>query len=218
MAAPHWKADPRHGTYDAIRTQIVQAAQRLLIVEARPRLHMGEVAEVSGLSRATIYRYFGDKEELVAAVYVSSVESLAEEFRRAIRRFDDPAEQLVEGLLTMVAYVRGHSTIRSEFMPGAHDERMRDMSLRSRGEMARALVKPILDVLPLEFEDDEHERRVALWLRSILISLAVGALSEIDSEDETRRLLRQFVVPSLALAAGGERRVPRRGAARKRPR
>lgn len=218
LAAPHWKADPRHGTYDAIRAQIVEAAQRLLIAEARPRLHMGEVAEVSGLSRATIYRYFGDKEELVAAVYVASVESLAEEFRGAIRRFDDPAEQLVEGLLTMVAYVRGHSTIRSEFAPGAHDERMRDMSLRSRGEMARALVRPILDVLPLEFDDDEHERRVALWLRSVLISLVVGALSEIDSEDETRSLLRQFVVPSLALPDGGGRRMSRRGAARKKSR
>ena len=205
MAAPHWKADPRHGTYDAIRTQIVQAALRLLITEGRTRLHMGEVAEVSGLSRATIYRYFGDKEELVAAVYVLCVESLAEEFRHAIRRFDDPAEQLVEGLLTMVAYVRGHSTIRSEFAPGAHDERMRDMSLRSRGEMARALVKPILDVLPLAFENEEHERRVALWLRSILISLVVGALSEIDSEEETRRLLRQFVVPSLGLGGAGSR-------------
>ena len=215
MAAPHWKADPRHGTYDAIRTQIVQAALRLLITDGRTRLHMGEVAEVSGLSRATIYRYFGAKEELVAAVYVLCVELLAEEFRRTIRRFDDPAEQLVEGLLTMVAYVRGHSTIRSEFAPGAHDERMRDMSLRSRGEMARALVKPILDVLPLEFEDDEHERRVALWLRSILISLVVGALSEIDSEQETRRLLRQCVVPSLGLGVGGTAGVGRKHPSRK---
>lgn len=203
MAAPHWKADPRQLSYDAIRSQIVQAAQHLLIAQARPRLHMGEVAEVCGLSRATLYRYFGDKEDLVAAVYVRCVESLAEELRGEIRRFDDPGEQLVEGLLTMVAYVRGHSTIRSEFAPGAHDERMRDMSLRSRGEMARALVKPILDVLPLAFDDEDHERRTALWLRSILISLVVGALSEIESVEETRRLLHQFVVPSLGLGARG---------------
>ncbi|MBY0398729.1 TetR/AcrR family transcriptional regulator [Myxococcota bacterium] len=203
MAAPHWKADPSQETYDGIRTQIVRAALELMITERRTRLHMGELARACGLSRATLYRYFGDKEELVAAVYVMCVESLAEEFRREIRRFDDPAEQLVEGLMTMVAYVRGHSTIVSEFAPGAHDERMRDMSLRSRGEMARALVKPILDVLPLAFDDEDHERRAALWLRGVLISLVVGALSEIDSPDETRRLLRQFVVPSLGLASSG---------------
>jgi AcrR family transcriptional regulator len=205
MLAPHWKADPRHESYDAIRMQIVRAAHQLLIAERRPRLHMGELAEVCGLSRATLYRYFGDKEELVAAVYVLCVESLAEEFRGEIRRFDDPAEQLVEGLMTMVAYVRGHTTIVSEFAPGAHDERMRDMSLRSRGEMARALVRPILDVLPLAFESEDHERRAALWLRAILISLVVGALSEIDSPDETRRLLHQFVVPSLGLPPGRAR-------------
>lgn len=207
MAAPHWKADPSQETYDGIRTELVRSAHELLIRERRARLHMGELARKCGLSRATLYRYFGDKEELVAAVYVMCVESLAEEFRREIRRFDDPAEQLVEGLMTMVAYVRGHSTIVSEFAPGAHDERMRDMSLRSRGEMARALVKPILDVLPLAFEDVDQERRAALWLRGILISMVVGALSEIDSPEEMRRLLRQFVVPSLGLPAG---RGPRR--------
>lgn len=101
MAAPHWKADPSQQTYDGIRTQIVRAALELLITEGRARLHMGELARACGLSRATIYRYFGDKEELVAAVYVMCVESLADEFRREIRRFDDPAEQLVEGLMTM---------------------------------------------------------------------------------------------------------------------
>lgn len=219
LPAPRWKADPNHETYDEIRARIVGAALRILITEGKPHLHMGELAAASGLARATLYRYFGDKEELVAAVYVRCVESLAEEFRREIRRFDDPAEQLVEGLLTMVAYVRGHSTVRSEFAPGAHDERMRAMSLRSRGEMARALVKPILDVLPLRFDDEDHERRVALWLRGILISLVVGALSEIESVEETRTILRQFVVPSLGLVAQaqGSRSKAARRAGRRRP-
>ena len=76
-------------------------------------------------------------------------------------------------------------------------------------------MKPILDVLPLAFEDDEHERRVALWLRAILLFLVGGALSEIDSVDETRGLLRQFVVPSLEWAVGGAQQIARRGSARK---
>ena len=156
MAAPHWKADPRHGTYDAIRTQIVQAALRLLITDGRTRLHMGEVAVVSGLSRATIYRYFGDKEELVAAVYVLCVESLAEEFRHAIRRFDDPVEQLVEGLLTMVAYVRGHSTIRSQFAPGALTTRFQNASTLTQGRLTPL---PDIDEVPGDRSCCRHGRR-----------------------------------------------------------
>ena len=136
MAGPHWKSDPRHGTYDAIRTQIVQAAQRLLIAEARPRLQMGEG-------------------------------------RRGLRPL-------------------------------------------SRHELPRALVKPILDVLPLAFEDDEHERRVASRSgcgRSFSFWSGERS-SEIDSVDETRGLLRPFVVPSLEWAVGGAQQIARRGSAR----
>ena len=107
MAAPHWKSDPRHGDLRRDRTQIAQAAQRLLIAEARPRLQMGEV-------------------------------------RRGLRPL-------------------------------------------SRHDLPRA----------------------------ILLFLVGGALSEIDSEDETRGLLRQFVVPSLEWAVGGAQQIARRGSARK---
>jgi AcrR family transcriptional regulator len=202
MAAPDWRADPEHEAYDGIRSKIIAAAGELLMVEGRPGLHMHEVARVSGYCRATIYRYFGSKDELVGAAYVAGVESLAGSFREQIRRYDDPGEQLVEGMLTLVAYVRGHSEIRGEFVPGAHAERMRGMSDRARGEMARALVGPILEVLPLAFENDEEERRVALWLRAIVLSLVAGALSELGSPDDARVILRRFVVPSLGLGGG----------------
>ncbi len=68
--------------------------------------------------------------------------------------------------------------------------------------MARALVRLILEVVPLAFEDEEQERRVALWLRAIVLSLVAGALSELGSEDEERAMLQSFVVPSLGLGGG----------------
>ena len=202
MAALDWRADPRHEAYDGIRANIIAGAWELLRVEGRTSLNMGEVAQVSGYCRATIYRYFASKDELLGAAYVASVESLAGSFREEIRRYDDPGEQLVEGLLALVAYVRGHSEIRGDFAPGAHAERMQGMSVRARGEMARALVRPILEVVALEFEDDDEERRVALWLRAIVLSLVGGALSELGSVDEERAMLESFVVPSLALGPG----------------
>jgi AcrR family transcriptional regulator len=199
MAAPDWRADPQGEAYDGIRANIIAAAWELLRVEGRTSLHMGEVARVSGYCRATIYRYFASKDELVGAAYVAAVESLAGSFREQVRRYDDPGEQLVEGLLALVAYVRGHSEIRGDFAPGAHAERMRGMSERARGEMARALVRPILEVVALEFEDEDEERRVALWLRALVLSLVGGALSELGSVDEERTMLESFVVPSLGL-------------------
>ncbi len=203
MAALDWRADPEHEAYDGIRAEIIAAAGELLMIEDRPGIHVGEVAQLSGYCRSTIYRYFASKDELVGAAYVAGVETLAGSFREEIcRRYDDPGQQLVEGLLALVAYVRGRSEIRGEFAPGVHAERMRGMSDRARGEMARALVRPILEVVPLAFEDEEQERRVALWLRAIVLSLVAGALSELGSEDEERAMLQSFVVPSLGLGGG----------------
>lgn len=199
MVAQAWRADPEHEDFAGIRARIVAAAWQLLKREGRTRLDMGEVAERAGYCRATLYRYFTSKEELVAAAYVAAVERLAARFRAVIRRYDDPAEQLVEGLLTVVAYVRGRSEIRGDFAPGAHDERMRGMSPYARGEMARALVRPILEVVPLGLEDEAEERRVAVWLRAIVLSMVHGPLSELGSDEEERAMLWRFVVPSLGL-------------------
>jgi len=199
MVAQAWRADPEHQDFADIRARIVAAAWQLLKREGRTRLDMAEVAERAGYCRATLYRYFTSKEELVGAAYVAAVERLAVRFRAVIRRYDDPAEQLVEGLLTVVAYVRGRSEIRGDFAPGAHTERMRGMSPYARGEMARALVRPILEVVPLELEDEAEERRVAVWLRAMVLSMVHGGLSELDSDEEERALLWRFVVPSLGL-------------------
>jgi hypothetical protein len=78
---------------------------------------------------------------------------------------------------------------------------MHGMSDLARGEMAHALVSPILEVLPLEFESEEEERRVTRWLRAIVLSLLAGALSEIGSEEEERAMLYRFVAPSLGLGS-----------------
>jgi len=212
MAAQAWRADPEHEDFADIRASIVDAAWQLVKREGRTRFDMGEVARRAGYSRATLYRYFASKEELVGEAYVAAVERLAKRFRAKIRRYDDPAEQLVEGLLAVVSYVRGRSQIRGDFAPEAHAERMRGRSPYARAEMARALVRPILEVVPLGLEDEAEEQRVAVWLRAIVLSMISGGLSELGSGDEERDMLWRFVVPALGFkCAPGERAELRRG-------
>jgi AcrR family transcriptional regulator len=70
------ESEPRAGKRraDAERnlSRIIEAATSLLAVN--PRASMAEIAEASGLVRATLYRHFPTREELLQAIYSAALE------------------------------------------------------------------------------------------------------------------------------------------------
>lgn len=66
-----------HG--DSTLNRLIDAALELFIQQGVKRTGLTEVAHQAGLTRVTVYRYFGDKRGLVAAV----CERLVESFQRA---------------------------------------------------------------------------------------------------------------------------------------
>ncbi len=58
------------------RQRILLAARDLLVARGVRRVSMDEVAEAAGVTRVTVYRYFGDRESLVRAAFLHLAESL----------------------------------------------------------------------------------------------------------------------------------------------
>ncbi len=58
------------------RDRILQAAIALFVEQGIRKVSMDEVAARSGVSRVTLYRYFGDREALVRAAFFAPMESL----------------------------------------------------------------------------------------------------------------------------------------------
>jgi AcrR family transcriptional regulator len=63
----------------ARRAQIVEAAEELFRGRDPATVRFDEVARAAGVSRSLVYAYFGDRGELVAAVYLHSVGELDQE-------------------------------------------------------------------------------------------------------------------------------------------
>ena len=57
-----WRADPSTDGYDAVRARVVEAAERWVERHGINRVRIEEIAEEAGCSRATIYRYFADRD------------------------------------------------------------------------------------------------------------------------------------------------------------
>ena len=79
---------------DAVRNEerIVEAALRLLAVE--PYAGMDEIARAGGVGRATLYRHFSTREELVEALRARAGHETAKAMRRSRLREGSAAEAL----------------------------------------------------------------------------------------------------------------------------
>ncbi len=73
---------------DATRDRIALAALELFLTQGVKRTNLAEVAFAAGVTRVTVYRYFGDKRGLVRAVCMR----IAGIFQRAARR--GPADSI----------------------------------------------------------------------------------------------------------------------------
>ena len=75
-------ARPRAATYDDQRAQILACAAQVFSARGYTAATMNEVAAASGVSKATLYHYFGDKRALleqIASDHVARLEALVAE-------------------------------------------------------------------------------------------------------------------------------------------
>jgi AcrR family transcriptional regulator len=70
--APESRAVKRRADAERNLGRIIEAATGLLAVN--PRASMADIAEASGLVRATLYRHFPTREELLQAIYSAALE------------------------------------------------------------------------------------------------------------------------------------------------
>ena len=69
-------ARPRAATYEAHRDKILAAAAHLFAVKGYTAASMAEIASDSGVSKAGLYHYFGDKQSILEEIALSHVQWL----------------------------------------------------------------------------------------------------------------------------------------------
>ena len=74
------------------RKNIAEAAQRLFAAKGIESTSMNEIAKESGYSKATLYVYYKDKEELVGVLVLESMQKLYDYLSRALEDVGDVSE------------------------------------------------------------------------------------------------------------------------------
>ncbi|MFL6085938.1 MAG: TetR/AcrR family transcriptional regulator [Mycobacterium sp.] len=173
--------------------RILDAAGELFAQQEAATVGMNEIASAAGCSRATLYRYFENRDALYTAYVHREAYRLYREMTDQINSVVDPRDRLIEGMMASMRNVRQSPALASWF---ATTQRPIGAEMAEQSEVIKALTEAF--VISLGPDDPELMAHRARWLVRVMTSLF---LFPGHDEDDERAMLEEFVVP-IVLPAG----------------
>ena len=167
--------------------RILDAAGELFAQKEAAAVGMHEIASTAGCSRATLYRYFENREALYTAYVHRESYRLYREMTEQINSVVDPRERLIEGILASLRNVRESPALASWF---ATSQRPIGAEMAEQSEVIKALTEAF--VVSLAPDDADVVAHRARWLVRVMTSLF---LFPGHDDDDERAMLEEFVVP-----------------------
>jgi AcrR family transcriptional regulator len=182
MPANDWLAERRT---EVAADRILDAAEQLFTRHDPGSVGMNEIAKAAGCSRATLYRYFENREALRIAYVARETHRLSESID--VDDIEDPRERLVTGILTTLRLVRESPALSAWF---ATTSGPLGAELAEQSDVITGLAAAFVTSL-----GDDHPANVAgrgRWLVRAITSLLI--FPGRDEADE-RAMLTEFVAP-----------------------
>lgn len=185
--ANDWLASRRN---EVAADRILDAAGGLFAEADAAGVGMHEIARAAGCSRATLYRYFENREALHTAYAHREAYALYHRMIENITGIDDPQERLLAGITTSLALVRQSPALASWF---ATTQAPIGGEIAEQSEVINAMTSAFLISLSPDVPGVVERR--ARWLVRVLTSLLI--FPGRDEADE-RAMLEEFLVPIVA--------------------
>jgi AcrR family transcriptional regulator len=159
-----------------------------------------DVAQAAGVSRATLYRHFKSRDELLLAVIVREAARLAAEAEILLRRFDDVGSWIVEGMLLCLREIPRRPLLAALFAPEEVGSASRLVLTSERLlEIGADILRPMFEPARrrgLLRESVEIEALIE-WVLRILMSFLTVPSHRARTDAELRQLLRVMILPAV---------------------
>jgi AcrR family transcriptional regulator len=175
--------------------RILDAAGELFAGHGVAGIGMNEIARAAGCSRATLYRYFENREALHRAYVHREARAVHRTLAASLIGISDPQARLLAGLTGALELVRENPALASWFADTPLGAEMAEQS-----QVIQTLTAGFLQSL----NDSDDLARRARWLIRVLTSLLISPGRDADDE---RAMLEDFVVPMMAPANAAPRLV-----------
>ncbi|MBJ7457716.1 MAG: TetR/AcrR family transcriptional regulator [Thermoleophilaceae bacterium] len=187
---------------DPIAQKIIDATlEEVGIVGAR-RARLTDISKRAGVSQATLFRRFANKDALFEAVVVNEVQQFVTALQLALEPYAEFPDRVAEGFAFSFDHVRGHEALRRVF------ETEPDEVVRRLTTGGRYAIETSRDLLTLMVQSnaarDRPELRDEAWLRvrmeivvRLFWSLLLTPEGAIDtsSNEATKEFARAHILP-----------------------
>ena len=183
-----------------VRERLLDAAEACLKQFGPQKTSMEDVARAAGMSRATVYRYFENRDALLLGVASRQAASLATEAIGFLGQFDNIGDWLVEGLLYTLREIPKRPVFAS-LVTSLDSSSASNLLLGSTG-----LIQIGVNVLHPMFanakqqgllRDDVDIDMLIEWLLRVLWTYLNAPSQVATDEDGMRTLFRMMLIPAV---------------------
>ncbi|MGH9138050.1 MAG: TetR/AcrR family transcriptional regulator [Acidimicrobiales bacterium] len=185
---------------DEVREAVLDAAETCFRRYGIAQTTIDDVVREAKVSRPTLYRHAGGKEELLAAIALRELDRFLADLARAASRRDDVAEILVDATLLAVKKARAHELFALMLAPdsrayAAHV--MHDLGPTVRERLA-GYVEPLLDAARAEgiLRPGLTTHDAVEWLGRVIASLIFMPEPWPRTNADRRAFLHRVLVPA----------------------
>jgi AcrR family transcriptional regulator len=162
------------------------------------RTTMSQVAEVAGVHRTSLYRYFTDRNELIVGLLVREAVPICARSARTMAKSADIPGVMAESLATAVLELRASPQLAAIFLDASPVAASQLVEMSSElDELARIAVMP-----SLVRADEKGMLRPAItiidgtnWIKRIVLNFTTDSTAH--TYEEYRRLFAVYVIPAL---------------------
>ncbi|MDP6242908.1 MAG: helix-turn-helix domain-containing protein [Myxococcota bacterium] len=172
---------------------MLDAAVRCIQHYGLTKTGLADIATEAGVTRRTVYRYFPDRDAIVAATLIRGVGEFARAARDLIASIADPGEAVVEAILFALRELPRDPLLGSLILAG--EVKLTDAEFPDAMRVLEYVLAPLSEAA--HWKPDDLEECGELVMR---LGLSLMASPRVDrSEKELRAFLHRRVVPALRL-------------------
>ena len=183
-----------------VRERVLETSKAIYTNSDLGSVTMDEVAKAAGVGRATLYRHFRNRDDLVLAVIETEAVAIAGRVEKKIRGFDSPAQHIIEGMVQAMDEINKSQLFRAIFQSGGSS--IVNRLLFDTDRLTNIGLEIMLPVVQRAQQSGELNTAMSLemlveWIMRMLISLITVPSKQLNSKRAVRKMLYATMLPVL---------------------